>query len=152
MRIAMEVDGKVEWLKLPNGIEEIMNDGDAKNLFFGAVRGRARQVGATAVIFVNDAWLGEPTEKQKTTPPEELERVAKNASFQEMVDAGWVRRVEALIVAVYTPAETSITTQRYDRTKNGVIWGRRETNTFDQKHTTGRQKMFPDPVMEPVVQ
>ena len=149
VRVALQApDGRICWLPMPPGISAIMNDGGAKDLFYGVLREHVERTGATAVVVVNDAWVGVPTEKQERMGREEpakLKAFAQGASFNAFIEAGLATRSEALVVTVQNAREARVITHAYERTGSGIVWGQRTEHTYPQGDFDGRLKMFGDP-------
>jgi hypothetical protein len=141
------IHAKGQWarLPLPKGVEDLMNNGHAKDRIFGAVRDTVHQVGADGVIIGSDTWQSETTEegaKHYDTPEW---RELHDFGFVKLLQRGWVKRSEAFVVVAQNATEALIITQKYQRLGSGMIqlldckraW-------FDQDHFGGRQKMFGD--------
>jgi|AmaraimetP72IA01_FD_contig_41_6676878_length_2635_multi_13_in_0_out_0_3 hypothetical protein len=148
VRVAVQYPGgRLAWLPIPAHLKNIMNDGDQKALFFGIIREFAERTQATAVVFVTDAWFGEPTEKQLQMGREnreELKRLGESLSFDEFVEQGLATRRSAVLVSVQTAECAHLVSQFYDRIDNQrrIIWGQRQERVIAQADFMGRQKMF----------
>lgn len=142
-------DGKIESVRLPDPLNELMNSGEGKDLFFGVLRKIREKTGATAVLIATDAWMGWPTEKQmeilkEEGGPEKLKAMVKGKSLSEAEAMGLVERKEALAITVQTETEVLIVNQFYERDERArrIFWGQRDEMTSSQDNFDGRQKMY----------
>jgi hypothetical protein len=129
---------------IPN--PQIMNDGRAKDVLFGAIREVVQEQNIQAVVFVTDGWFGKSTEKALSIPREEFEAATRHRGFQPAVDQGLVTRSEALIVTVQTPLRTMMLNQLYERDEHAGTITFREVTVMETgvDDFTGRQKMYGD--------
>ena len=144
--------GEIHKLKLEGPLAQLMNSGEAKDHLFGWLRQYVEQNGATAVLFITDSWMGDPTEKQRKTlaepgGKEKLESAMRGKSITELAAEGWVERVECVVATLQTEESVWIIQQRYDRhqRRKHIDWGERTTMHNPQAYFQGRQKMFGDP-------
>jgi hypothetical protein len=149
VRVAVQVDGNVKWLPIPERIKEGMNSGAFKDAFFGAIREYAQVVNATAVILVSDARRGEPTEKQfqmAKENPQELERLVRTTSPESLRKQGLLTWRECVVVTAQTADEVMVTYHAYNRFQRArrITWGERDSWRSKQDEFKGRQKMFGD--------
>ena len=140
-------NGSVERLQLREPLNEIMNSGPGKDVFFGAMRKIVERYKWNAVIFVTDAYAGLSTPKQHKMmqeQPEALVKLMEGASFDELVEAGLVTRAEALSVTVQNAQHVFFLTQFYERddAKRRITWGERREMFGSQADFDGRQKMY----------
>lgn len=141
MKVGIQDSTGFKWMKIPKDLN--LNDPNARELIAYAARKAAEKLNATAVVMVNDAWVGVPTQKQKDLPPEERKKAMRARSIAELEAMGLAKRVEALVITVQTPETATMIHQIYDHTSSGdVIWGERQTHTFPQSEFRGRLTMF----------
>ena len=147
VRFAIETNGRVRWMPMPDHITEGMNDGDFKAALFSLMRRFVQKANATATIFVSDTWYAEPTEKQTRMVREnakEFLRLTETMSFNELIEQGYATRHSAITVVVQTAETVHLLTHLYDRIEDQrrIVWLRREDRAFPQSEFSGRQKMF----------
>lgn len=142
-------DGRIQRADIPAPLNELMNYGEGKSHIFSFVRAWVRQHSATATVFMTDAWVGLPTEKQKQMAREnraELERIVGQPGFNldEGERLGLMERSEALILNVQTEQDVVIVEQSYTRyqEESRVEFSGRRISRFPQAGFRGRQKMY----------
>jgi len=139
-------DGTVDRASVPEEFGFLLNDHQAKAAIFSFIRHVAGEKHAVAVAIVADSWDGWPTEKQKRMAkenPEELQRLARTKSFNEMEALGLIERRSALVATIHTPAEViSVRSPYLERANGGIDWHERIVITAPQEDFTGKGKMF----------
>ena len=145
MTILLHKSGEWRHLPFPEEASDLLNDGTAKDLIFGAVREIVQSNQIDGVIFATDTWIGEATPeglKHYDTPEwKELH----DFGFVRLVQRGWVTRNEAFTITAQSATDVLVVQQTYQRLGSGMIQlfgGKR--NWFDQSKFGGRQKMFGD--------
>jgi hypothetical protein len=152
VRAGIVVESELKWIQLPTALAPIMNDPRMKDVFFGFLRSAARELHASAIVVVTDAWVGIATEKQRRMArenPKELERLIKSHSVQGSADLGLCTKAEAIIITVHTPESVYSLQQQYARTGNGgILWEERTDYTTPQDEWGGRMKLFGEDVLQ----
>jgi hypothetical protein len=134
-----------EWhdFPLPAFAAPLMNNGDAKDRIFGFFRLLVEAKQADGVLFGSDTWMGEVTpegNKHINTP---AWRENTTHGFAKLIQLGWIKREEALIITAQSETDILLITQPYRRLSGGriqLLQARRNWNT--QKTFKGRTKMF----------
>lgn len=142
-----ELDGTVKVLRLEGNAGKIMNNGEAKDELFAAIRAIVREAHITAVVFATDSWLGKQTEKGRALGDVEFLRRTRERAFATAVRDGLVERCEVITITVQTPTGTLMVQQEYERGVGGarsVMLGARREVELGPDELTGRQKMYGD--------
>jgi hypothetical protein len=99
-----------------------MNSGRHKEALFGTVRALAHRTKATAVIMATDGFAVEYSEQEKRRIQEDpdygerYEQAARSMeSIDDLVAAGFGRKVETILVTVQTPTHMMLIQQIYTR-------------------------------------
>ena len=145
LTILIHLKGQWVRLPLPDGVESLMNSGQAKDHIFGAVRATVQQAGADGVVIGSDTWCSTTTpegEKHYNTPEW---RELHDFGFVRLMQRGWVTRCEAFTVVAQNRDDALIIQQKYQRRGSGMIQLLDcKRDWFDQSKFAGRQKMFGD--------
>ena len=145
LTILIHTKGQWARLPLPKEVGILMNNGNAKDRIFGAVRETVHQAGADGVIIGSDTWQSETTPEGAKHYDTQEWKDLHDFGFVKLVQRGWVTRSEAFVVVAQNASEALIITQRYQRLGSGMIQLLDcKRDWFDQSKFGGRQKMFGD--------
>lgn len=141
-----EADGRLSRYEVPESCAAIMDDGHAKDLFFGALRDIVRELKLQAVVIATDGWLGRSTVKAQALPHEEFLKATCERGFAAAVAEGLVERSAAIIVSVQTPERAMMVNQLYKRNDEQQEIQYLEVSLMEMPidHLRGRQKMYGD--------
>lgn len=139
-------DGTTTQLPVNSAVAAMLNDGDAKDILFGAIRAFVGLTGATAVVMSTECWRAKSTEAALALPPEEFRRMAGEKGFETLRKLGFVERTEAIVATAQDKDNCHIVTQDFRRDARGAVYsfGDVEAHTVPQDGFEGRQKMFGD--------
>lgn len=135
----------------PQQIEKALSDGgmgsgDFKRQLFDLNRAIVAELGATATVFVSDAWMGKLTKDGEAHLAEVNATVDRG--FEELVRRGWVTRTAVILVTGQTVDWVCLMQREYAPAPGGaarVRWiGEAEVSMAPQDSFQGRQKMFGD--------
>jgi hypothetical protein len=137
--------GRWKVLKIEGNLGRFLNDGNAKRVFFDAIRYANKRAHADACIIATDSWYAKATpEGEKHIPTGEYRREI-DAGFAKLLELGWATRQEAIQITAQTEADVLLITQAYQRLDGGKIQMlKAETRWFPQADFAGRLKMFGD--------
>jgi len=133
-----------EWSRFPI-LGSIMNSGDAKREYFGAVRELVRYTGADGVIFATDVWGAQLTDEGRKHGQQEWNSHV-DTGFAKLVRMGWATRVQAIHITAQSKTDVVFVDQEYHREGRGRAQFLHEVRTRvgPQSEFGGRQKMFGD--------
>jgi hypothetical protein len=139
-------DGGFEVMRFEDRAAQLFNDGSAKDLLFDAMRELVKERGLTAVIFVNEAWVGKQTAKGRAIGQKEFNRRTRERGFETALRDGLVERWEAIMITIQTPAGVLIVQQPFTRdyAAKTVDFGERIESEAAPGEFRGRQKMYGD--------
>ncbi len=143
--ILIHAEERWQRLPFPQELVPLMNNGQAKDAIFGALRQTIQQTGADAVIVGSDSWHAQttPEGKKHFNTPEWDELI--DFGYCKLVERGWVIRREVFLISAQNVNEVLILQQPYERIDSGRIQLLDSTrNWVAQSDFTGRQKMFGD--------
>ena len=125
----------------------LMGSGDGKEMLFNFLRFAVKRKNADATLFITDAFMGVPTEKQKQTNSEEMHELLKTRGYYWLEENGYVTSRECLIAVAQSPLYSISVSVQYTREDGGgaiVAFGERTEIASPQSGFGGRQKMFGD--------
>jgi hypothetical protein len=142
--ITREPNGGFEVMRFEGVAGQLFNDGRAKDLFFGAMRELVKTRNLTAVIFVNEAWVGKLTAKGRAIGQKEFNRRTRERGFETALRDGLVERWEAIMLTIQTPAGALIVQQAFTRdyVAKSITLGERIESEAAVDEFRGRQKMY----------
>ena len=153
-RRKLELDGKLkpavffcaenDFVEIPISdeiAERCFKTGEGREHFFRTIRAAAEMGRASAVILVNDVYLGVANEKFMALAAAERERLMK-LGIPKLAKDGWVERSEAVIVTCQNSRIAVHIEQAYERERSKIAWGPRRVVCFDQRNYHDRMKMF----------
>jgi hypothetical protein len=138
-----DVSGNWEMVRIP---APVIESAATRHALFEVLRLACDKGLLTAVVVVTDSWIATltPDGLALACEPEgerEIERLAREHKFREMVERGLATREQALQMVIQTPESSLVICQQYDRMEDGVVFGeRREGDQVD-----GPMQMFGRP-------
>lgn len=136
-----------EPFKMPDGAQFLLNSGRGKDAIFGFFRRLVQEAHADAVLFAMDSWKGVATpEGVKYFDTPEWKRL-NTFGFDKLIQRGWIKRCEAIVLTVQNAEEVLIVTQEYQRlgdVGDQILLTKCERQWLKQDEFTGRSKMFGD--------
>jgi hypothetical protein len=132
-----------EWSRFPLP-GQLLDSGDAKQMYFQMVRDIVADTGADGVIFGTDTFGAKMTAEGEKHGKDEWNRHV-DQGFAKLVKMGWAVRMMAIHITAQSLADVVWMVQEYQRTGRATQWLHdAHTTVMAQEEFGGRQKMFGD--------
>jgi hypothetical protein len=133
-----------DWKHFPMPPEtmHILNVPESKDVLFGFFRMLVQAKKADGVLFATDTWDGEVTPEGRPHYGKPEWRENNTQGMAKLIELGWIKRYEAIVVTAQSATDVLIIIQRYEPRGGLIHMAQSKRMWTTQEQFFGRQKMF----------